>query len=677
MFKKILLSLLLFTATLYATTPTQDNTAKLYVAMFDRASDSAGLEYWVEISGLDLEGISQSFFGQDETQEKYPPGTTAEVFVTAVYANLFNRTPDAEGLVYWVEEIVADNIPRSLFVLAVINGAQGTDATIMNNKTAVAVAFAEAGLNDADDAVCVIADVTEDEASVADGLEKVARLIEGKPCINNDLTADAGVDQHVKTGSLVMLDGSNSHDVNHDPLTYSWTMTSSPAGSTVVLSDITSSHPTFTPDVDGNYIFQLIVNNGTVSSVADTVTVTATHKDINAKPVADAGSDQHDKTGSLVTLDGSKSHDADGHPLTYGWTIIDKPGGSSATLLDPSSVHPTFTPDVDGDYVIELIVKDGMVESDPSKVTVSAKHVNVNTAPVADAGNDQDNINPKSLVTLDGSGSHDKDGDTLTYSWTIQSTPTGSQIKALTKPASVNPTFTPDAGGAYVLKLIVNDGTIDSKPSTVSVHVLIIHNGTTYGTVSSPNTNKVWLDKNLGAAQVCTAFDDAACYGDYYQWGRNADGHQVSSSGDGGAIAGDVDNAGTDEFIKHVSSPYDWASVDGSGATRATNWSATDGSSVCPIGYRVPTEAELTDETTGASPAVANNADAFNSFLKLPTAGNRNYYSGSFHGQGSYGNIWSVSTDSSYTRLLYFRSSDAGWSSDARAYGHSVRCLKD
>ena len=51
----------------------------------------------------------------------------------------------------------------------------------------------------------------------------------------------------------------------------------------------------------------------------------------------------------------------------------------------------------------------------------------------------------------------------------------------------------------------------------------IIKDGYTYKKVISPITQRVWLDKNLGATQVCTALDDEECYGDYYQWGRDSD----------------------------------------------------------------------------------------------------------------------------------------------------------
>jgi hypothetical protein len=44
--------------------------------------------------------------------------------------------------------------------------------------------------------------------------------------------------------------------------------------------------------------------------------------------------------------------------------------------------------------------------------------------------------------------------------------------------------------------------------------------------VSSSKTGRVWLDRNLGATQVATSFDDSAAYGDLYQWGRAKDGHE-------------------------------------------------------------------------------------------------------------------------------------------------------
>jgi hypothetical protein len=53
----------------------------------------------------------------------------------------------------------------------------------------------------------------------------------------------------------------------------------------------------------------------------------------------------------------------------------------------------------------------------------------------------------------------------------------------------------------------------------------ISFNGLTYKMITSSKTGRVWLDRNLGATQVATSFDDSAAYGDLYQWGRAKDGH--------------------------------------------------------------------------------------------------------------------------------------------------------
>lgn len=109
MLKRLLLLFIFTIVLLQATAPTEESVAKLYVATFDRAPDTAGLAYWVD-SGLTLEHIAKSFFEQPETQLLYPPGTSSKVFVESIYSNLFNRAVDQAGLDYWVEEIDSGNI---------------------------------------------------------------------------------------------------------------------------------------------------------------------------------------------------------------------------------------------------------------------------------------------------------------------------------------------------------------------------------------------------------------------------------------------------------------------------------------------------------------------------------------------------------------------------------------
>jgi hypothetical protein len=96
---------------------------------------------------------------------------------------------------------------------------------------------------------------------------------------NQTPVSNAGVDQTVNEGSTVTLDGSRSSDPDYDALKYSWT---APAG--ITLSSTTASKPTFTApqvSVNANYTFSLIVNDGTVSSIADQVIVTVNQTSAN------------------------------------------------------------------------------------------------------------------------------------------------------------------------------------------------------------------------------------------------------------------------------------------------------------------------------------------------------------------------------------------------------------
>jgi hypothetical protein len=201
------------------------------------------------------------------------------------------------------------------------------------------------------------------------------------------------------------------------------------------------------------------------------------------------------------------------------------------------------------------------------------------------------------------------------------------------------------------------------------------HNGTVYGVVTSPYTGKVWLDRNLGADRVCTSVNDTECYGDYYQWGRNFDGHEDSGSATTTTQATDVTNVGHGDFIKASS---DWGSVDGAGTTRTSNWSAIDGSSVCPVDYRVPTIAEIEAETLDHG--VINRDTAFANFLKLPSAGHRIYNDSTFINVNNGGYIWSNSLTGGgiiSTQNVYFFVGIAGLSASHRANAYTVRCLRD
>jgi hypothetical protein len=182
--------------------------------------------------------------------------------------------------------------------------------------------------------------------------------------------ANAGINQNVTTGSSVALDGSASRDPEGKTLTYAWTLPTRPAGSVATLTGGTTARPSFRADVAGNYVAQLVVNDGSLSSAAASVTITASVA--NTAPVANAGADALVSTGANVTLNGSGSSDANSDPLTYAWTLITRPAGSMATLSNATGVQASFRADMDGNYVAQLVVNDGKVNSAADTVTITA-----------------------------------------------------------------------------------------------------------------------------------------------------------------------------------------------------------------------------------------------------------------------------------------------------------------
>jgi hypothetical protein len=296
-------------------------------------------------------------------------------------------------------------------------------------------------------------------------------------------TANAGADQTVDEEVLILLNGTVSGFPPNSQPGYQWIQV---AGLNVTLDDPSSPTPSFTsPSVSaaaGSQIltFQLIVNDGGAFSDADTVVITVVH--VNKKPVADAGDNFALREGAVGHLDSSHSYDPDGDPLSgHTWTQTNGP----AVSLQPSgnTAAPTFTAPLGTQTLLfQLRVSDGQLLSDLSSGTsaVAADTVQVtvgsNTPPVADAGLDQ-TVNESTQVQLDGTQSHDSDGDGLTYQWMQTG---GSPVVSLTNPTSDSPTFTaPFVGGAgatLTFSLVVTD-TYAANPKssvadTVDVHVL-------------------------------------------------------------------------------------------------------------------------------------------------------------------------------------------------------------
>ena len=198
--------------------------------------------------------------------------------------------------------------------------------------------------------------------------------------------------------------------------------------------------------------------------------------------------------------------------------------------------------------------------------------------------------------------------------------------------------------------------------------------GLSYGTVVGPD-GKCWMDRNLGATQVAVSAADANAYGYYYQWGRPADGHQIETSATTSTTR-DSDIPGHANFIMTNTFPYDWRIPQS--PNQATLWAGANGGSnnVCPAGWHVPTQPEWATAAGYFSPQTR--VGALNSTLKLPLAGYRYRVDASLGARGSFGYYRSSSPSGADASYLYFDSGGVYPAYTAsRAYGFSVRCVKD
>ena len=323
----------------------------------------------------------------------------------------------------------------------------GTGGTITNAATATATASSlQAGV--------YIFQLTVTDNNGAIDLDSVTITVNAA---NQIPVANAGTDQVITLPtSTVTLDGSKSADADGSIASYSWVKVSGTGGT---LTNATTSKATASSLQAGVYIFQLTVtdNKGAIDLDSVTITVNAA----NQIPVANAGTDQViTLPTSTVTLDGSKSADADGSIASYSWIKVSGTGG---TLTNATTSKATASGLQAGSYTFKLTVTDnkGATASDTVAVTVNA----ANQPPVANAGIDQAITLPTSTVTLDGSKSTDADGTIASYSWTKISGTGGTLTNATTSKATASSL----QAGSYSFKLTVTD----NKGATASDTVVI------------------------------------------------------------------------------------------------------------------------------------------------------------------------------------------------------------
>ena len=225
--------------------------------------------------------------------------------------------------------------------------------------------------------------------------------------------------------------------------------------------------------------------------------------------------------------------------------------------------------------------------------------------------------------------------------------------------------------GTYEITYIAED---KSGNKTTAIRKVIVeditHNGVSYGILVSSVTGRIWLDRNLGAAEPCddNVDNNDACEGDFYQWGRNADGHEDSMSP---TRTTKIDGLESSDG-KFVVANVDWSNS----MHRGANWSKVDGSSVCPVGFRVPMIEEFEAE-------VGSDYSTELKFLQVEGSRHRDIF-GNYY-ESERGGLWSISVSGetfndynyftgpgSYVFSIDFEERGARF----RVNGYNVRCLK-
>ncbi len=218
-----------------------------------------------------------------------------------------------------------------------------------------------------------------------------------------------------------------------------------------------------------------------------------------------------------------------------------------------------------------------------------------------------------------------------------------------------------------------------------------------YSPVTNPNTGRTWLNNNLGAEYAnkdsyvynpfgqAYASNDYLAYGSLFQWGREADGHEL--------INWTGNRHGTKKYghtQTKSNDPSNSLYIIGSNDWRVTSddtlWaSESSKNSVCPVGYRLPLdpngandgENEWYQETQTWSSK--DPSGAISSVLRLPMSGFSYYWSNDDIVKiGNEASYWFGSANGSKAKSMDFYPNNVYSNANSvKAYGFNVRCIKE
>lgn len=185
--------------------------------------------------------------------------------------------------------------------------------------------------------------------------------------------------------------------------------------------------------------------------------------------------------------------------------------------------------------------------------------------------------------------------------------------------------------------------------------------------VLNPITNRIWMDRNLGASRAAANISDYYAAGDLYQWGRWSDGHQCMNS------------PTLNSYHSDDNPEYNYFLYNSTGSWRSPNndnlWQGVNGiNNPCPIGYRIPTEEEWNEEIASwnGGSGLENSGP-----LKICSSNSRSGVDGNYSFVTNIGTYWSSTVNGSNARVLNLGPTSSYWFDSVRGSAFSCRCIKD
>ncbi|HEX9827435.1 MAG TPA: hypothetical protein VGA80_12630 [Flavobacteriaceae bacterium] len=281
-----------------------------------------------------------------------------------------------------------------------------------------------------------------------------------------------------------------------------------------------------------------------------------------------------------------------------------------------------------------------------------------------------------------------------TFQWYVADDATGTNETAISGATNVNYTISIDYENKFIAVGITPKASSGNSPGdevksayfgvgeATTVTFMYNNEEVTYSIINSPTTGRRWLDRNLGAPNAPSSVDDYSNYGDLFQWGRLADGHQLMvrngpSDADMSPVNGTTstsepyetssnDDPGHSLFIVNKDAPNDWRIEQNDNL-----WQGVDGTNnPCPSGWRIPTAEEWAAENLGTI------TDAFTK-LKITFTSIRSGSTGLIFQSITNARYWTSTVSGTMATYNQTNNTNTTQTTTFRNNGYACRCIKD